>query len=74
MRVGLNGRKFYCTGSLAGDLTFGPCRIEGTDEVRVFYTPTDAEGVTIHDDWSGFGQRTTASGPPSSATCGTPTS
>jgi len=22
----------------------------------------DAEGVTIHDDWSGFGQRTTASG------------
>ncbi|MFZ0385509.1 MAG: acyl-CoA dehydrogenase family protein, partial [Solirubrobacteraceae bacterium] len=24
--------------------------------------PTDAEGVTIHDDWSGFGQRTTASG------------
>ncbi len=58
----LNGRKFYCTGSLAGDITFGPCRIEGTDEVRVFYTPTDAEGVTIHDDWSGFGQRTTASG------------
>ena len=58
----LNGRKFYCTGSLAGDITFGPCRIEGSDDVRVFYTPTDADGVTIHDDWSGFGQRTTASG------------
>jgi alkylation response protein AidB-like acyl-CoA dehydrogenase len=58
----LNGRKFYCTGSLAGDITFGPCRVEGSDEVRVFYTPTDARGVTIHDDWSGFGQRTTASG------------
>src|ERR1700685_3592907 len=58
----LNGRKFYCTGSLAGDITFGPCRIEGSDDVRVFYTPTDAEGVTILDDWSGFGQRTTASG------------
>ncbi len=58
----LNGRKFYCTGSLAGDITFGPCRIAGTDEVRVFFTPTSAEGVTIHDDWSGFGQRTTASG------------
>jgi alkylation response protein AidB-like acyl-CoA dehydrogenase len=28
----------------------------------VFFTPTDAQGVTIHDDWSGFGQRTTASG------------
>ena len=58
----LNGRKFYCTGSLAGDITFGPCRIDGTDEVRVFFTPTDAAGVTIHDDWTGFGQRTTASG------------
>ena len=58
----LNGTKFYCTGSLAGDLTFGPCRVDGTDEVRVFLTPTDADGVTIHDDWSGFGQRTTASG------------
>jgi alkylation response protein AidB-like acyl-CoA dehydrogenase len=58
----LNGRKFYCTGSLAGDVTFGPCRIKGSDEVRVFFTPTSAEGVTIHDDWSGFGQRTTASG------------
>jgi alkylation response protein AidB-like acyl-CoA dehydrogenase len=28
----------------------------------VFFTKTDASGVTIHDDWSGFGQRTTASG------------
>lgn len=58
----LNGTKFYCTGSLAGDVTFGPCRVDGTDEVRVFLTPIDAAGVTIHDDWSGFGQRTTASG------------
>jgi alkylation response protein AidB-like acyl-CoA dehydrogenase len=58
----LNGKKFYCTGSLAGDVTFGPCRVADSDEVRVFLTPTDAEGVTIHDDWSGFGQRTTASG------------
>jgi alkylation response protein AidB-like acyl-CoA dehydrogenase len=59
----LNGRKFYCTGSLAGDITFGPCRVEGTeDEVRVFFARTDAEGVTIHEDWSAFGQRTTASG------------
>ena len=59
----LNGRKFYCTGSLAGDITFGPCRVDGTeDDVRVFFTPTGAEGVTIQDDWTGFGQRTTASG------------
>ena len=58
----LNGRKFYCTGSLAGDITFGPCRIADSDEVRVFFAPTNADGVTIHEDWSGFGQRTTASG------------
>lgn len=58
----LNGKKFYCTGSLAGDITFGPCRVADSDEVRVFFSRTDAEGVTIHDDWSGFGQRTTASG------------
>jgi alkylation response protein AidB-like acyl-CoA dehydrogenase len=58
----LNGRKFYCTGSLAGDITFGPCRVADSEDVMVFFTPTDAEGVTIHDDWTGFGQRTTASG------------
>ena len=23
----LNGKKFYCTGSLAGDITFGPCQV-----------------------------------------------
>jgi alkylation response protein AidB-like acyl-CoA dehydrogenase len=58
----LNGRKFYCTGSLAGDITFGPCQVAGSDEVRVFFTPITAEGVTVYDDWTGFGQRTTASG------------
>jgi alkylation response protein AidB-like acyl-CoA dehydrogenase len=58
----LNGRKFYCTGSLVGDITFGPGRVDGSDEVRVFFTPTTAPGVTILDDWTGFGQRTTASG------------
>ena len=59
----LNGKKFYSTGSLAGDLTFGPCRVKDTeDEIRVFFCLTTDEGVTIHDDWTGMGQRTTASG------------
>jgi alkylation response protein AidB-like acyl-CoA dehydrogenase len=66
----LNGKKFYCTGSLAGDITFGPCRVSdtpladptGDDEVRVFFALTSDEGVTIVDDWTGMGQRTTASG------------
>jgi alkylation response protein AidB-like acyl-CoA dehydrogenase len=43
----LNGTKFYCTGSLAGDITFGPCRVADSDEVRVFFTKTDADGVRI---------------------------
>jgi len=58
----LNGKKFYCTGSLAGDVTFGPCRVADSDEVRVFFCMTNDQGVTIHDDWTGMGQRTTASG------------
>jgi alkylation response protein AidB-like acyl-CoA dehydrogenase len=58
----LNGKKFYCTGSLAGDVTFGPCGVDGSDEVRVFFCMTKEPGVTIHDDWTGMGQRTTASG------------
>jgi hypothetical protein len=40
-------RSNYCTGSLAGDITFGPCRADGSDKVRMFFTPTNARGVTI---------------------------
>jgi alkylation response protein AidB-like acyl-CoA dehydrogenase len=48
----LNGTKFYCTGSLAGDVTFGPCRVADSDEVRVFFTKTDAtaSGTTDFKD------------------------
>ena len=58
----LNGKKFYCTGSLAGDLAFGPAVVEGTSEVRIFYVDIKGPGVTIHDDWDGMGQRGTGSG------------
>lgn len=58
----LSGDKFYCTGSLGGDEMFVTAVIDGTDELRLVFVPTDAPGVTILDDWAGMGQVTTASG------------
>jgi alkylation response protein AidB-like acyl-CoA dehydrogenase len=59
----IDGRKFYSTGSLAGDLILS-AGVTDEDEPRVLtaLVPADAPGVRIHDDWDGFGQRTTASG------------
>lgn len=59
----INGSKAYCTGSLGGDVIFG-LAVSEEEQPRplVFLIDADAEGVTIHDDWTGFGQRTTASG------------
>ena len=56
----LDGEKYYCTGSLyASSLTV--VAREG-DERVLLAVPVTAPGVTILDDWSGFGQRLTASG------------
>ncbi|GAA3680889.1 acyl-CoA dehydrogenase family protein [Arthrobacter ginkgonis] len=57
----LNGAKFYATGSLFSDwldvLAQDP---DGT--AVVVLVRRDAEGVTLTDDWDGFGQRGTSSG------------
>jgi SfnB family sulfur acquisition oxidoreductase len=57
----VNGEKFYCTGGLFAHwlpiLTIDP---GGRQTLAV--VSRDAEGLTVADDWSGFGQRTTASG------------
>jgi alkylation response protein AidB-like acyl-CoA dehydrogenase len=58
----INGTKFYSTGSLAGDEAYINGVDPDTDEILLAYVPMDADGVTVHDDWSGMGQRTTASG------------
>src|SRR5262249_43937276 len=34
----------------------------GDDEPRLVFLPADTPGLTIVDDWTGMGQRTTASG------------
>lgn len=57
----LNGEKFYSTGALFAHIVPVQAINENNKGVMVM-VPRDAEGLTVIDDWSGFGQRTTASG------------
>lgn len=57
----LDGQKFYTTGALFSEWM----TVAATDEAGatvLVLTETNAPGVTILDDWDGFGQRLTASG------------
>jgi len=57
----LSGTKFYSTGLLYSD--WADVSASGDDgEIYAVTVRTDAEGVVREDDWSGFGQRLTASG------------
>jgi SfnB family sulfur acquisition oxidoreductase len=57
----VNGRKFYSTGALLAHLV--PI-VAVDDQKRAWYAVAerDAPGLTVVDDWSAFGQRTTLSG------------
>ena len=57
----VNGRKFYSTGALLAHLV--PI-VALDDQGRAWYAiaERDAPGLTVIDDWSSFGQRTTGSG------------
>jgi len=57
----VTGRKFYATGALLAHLV--PI-VALDDQGRAFYAIADraAPGLTVIDDWSAFGQRTTLSG------------
>lgn len=57
----LDGTKFYSTGSMYADWIQVLAATEDGSEAFVF-VPRDAPGVTLHDDWDGFGQQLTASG------------
>jgi SfnB family sulfur acquisition oxidoreductase len=59
--VVVNGEKFYSTGALFAHLV--PI-VALDDEGRAWYAIADrnADGLTVIDDWSSFGQRTTFSG------------
>jgi SfnB family sulfur acquisition oxidoreductase len=60
----IDGRKFYCTGALYAHWipTLIVAEEGGADVTRLAFVPRDAEGVTVTDDWDGFGQRVTGSG------------
>ncbi|MFG6082717.1 SfnB family sulfur acquisition oxidoreductase [Paracoccus litorisediminis] len=57
----LNGRRFYSTGAIFAHWIPTRANDEQGRPVQV-WVPHDAPGVTVIDDWSSFGQRTTASG------------
>lgn len=57
----LNGKKYYSTGSLYSTYTLiFASTPQGT--VAAATIPIDREGLTLKDDWDGFGQRLTATG------------
>ena len=56
----LSGTKYYSTGSLYSDHIVVAADRDG-ERVAVL-VDADADGITQHDDWDGFGQRLTASG------------
>lgn len=57
----VEGRKFYCTGAIFAHWI--PVLVVDEDGVQqLVFIPRDAAGVSITDDWDGFGQRVTGSG------------
>ncbi|SDS32940.1 SfnB family sulfur acquisition oxidoreductase [Pseudomonas fuscovaginae UPB0736] len=57
----INGRKFYSTGSLyAQRIPTSVVDEQGVQQLA--FVPRDSVGLTVIDDWTGFGQRTTGSG------------
>ncbi|WP_285037665.1 acyl-CoA dehydrogenase family protein [Plantibacter sp. ME-Dv--P-095] len=64
-RYVVNGRKFYTTGSIYADWTDATARlvVEGQPDTEVtVLVRTDQPGVSIADDWDGFGQQLTGTG------------
>ena len=57
----LNGTKFYTTGTLYCDYT-QIWAAAPDDRIAGAVIPLTREGVTVEDDWDGFGQRLTATG------------
>ena len=60
----IDGQKFYCTGALYAHWipTLVVADENGRDVTYLVFVPRAAQGVTVIDDWDGFGQRVTGSG------------
>ncbi len=57
----LNGKKYYSTGSLYSSYT-AIFASTPAGKVAAAIIPIDREGLTLEDDWDGFGQRLTGTG------------
>jgi SfnB family sulfur acquisition oxidoreductase len=57
----LNGTKFYSTGALFAHIV-PVVALDENDKTVIVFVDRHTPGLTIIDDWSGMGQRTTASG------------
>jgi len=57
----LTGEKYYSTGTLFSDYLTVAATTD-RDSVASVVVPADREGVTLVDDWDGFGQRRTGTG------------
>lgn len=60
-RFRLNGRKFYATGAVFAHWV-PVVAFNDANQFVIAFVARDAQGVTIIDDWTCMGQRTTASG------------
>ncbi len=60
-RLLLNGQKFYATGSLFAHIVVAVAKDE-TGRVHIVFIDRDTPGLSLIDDWSSFGQRSTGSG------------
>ncbi|TLP74303.1 acyl-CoA dehydrogenase family protein [Nesterenkonia sphaerica] len=59
----LNGEKFYTTGTIFSDYTrVSAAQDPGVPGRRFAVVPVQASGVTVVDDWDGFGQKLTGTG------------
>lgn len=60
----IDGKKFYCTGALYAHWipTLVVAEDAGREVTWLAFVPRTADGVSITDDWDGFGQRVTGSG------------
>lgn len=57
----VEGRKFYCTGALYAHW-IPTLVVDDAGVQQLVFIPRTAPGVSITDDWDGFGQRVTGSG------------
>lgn len=57
----VDGRKFYCTGAIYAHW-IPTLVVDDAGVQQLVFVPRDAAGITVTDDWDGFGQRVTGSG------------